>query len=224
MILSIAEEKIMYEEDTESGNGPSLPQSPNSVEGAIGGPKSLDSDFEESKQPIFDSNFDISMSLCGGLDSEHGPTEESFRENLLHHEDICNDIKLYENPNLVIKINGKYYNWAVACPIIVTLSVFQRCLPPHTIESLWAQYSSISMQQDKKETITVDKNNTTNEARSGGYSSWFSWRRSTVQPSKKIQDNDHEEPAANPTPSLDIPNESKETSIVEESVPVAKSK
>ncbi|KAK0091098.1 hypothetical protein PV326_003750 [Microctonus aethiopoides] len=217
------EEKIMYEEDTESGNGPSLPQSPNSVEGAIGGPKSLDSDFEESKQPIFDSNFDISMSLCGGLDSEHGPTEESFRENLLHHEDICNDIKLYENPNLVIKINGKYYNWAVACPIIVTLSVFQRCLPPHTIESLYAQYSSISMQQDKKETITVDKNNTTNEARSGGYSSWFSWRRSTVQPSKKIQDNGQEEPAANPTPSLDIPNELKETSIVEESVPVAKS-
>lgn len=33
------------EEDAESGNGPSLPQSPHSVEGAICGPKSLDSDF-----------------------------------------------------------------------------------------------------------------------------------------------------------------------------------
>jgi len=42
------------EEDAESGNGTSLPQSPHSVEGAIGGPKSLDSDFEEPKHSVFE--------------------------------------------------------------------------------------------------------------------------------------------------------------------------
>ncbi|XP_029039680.1 phosphatidate phosphatase LPIN3 isoform X2 [Osmia bicornis bicornis] len=121
--------KGVDEEDTESGNGPSLPQSPNSVEGAIGGPKSLDSDFEEPKHSIFDNNMDISISLCGGLDTETGPSKEAFHQNLLHYEDICSDPKLYENPNLVVKINGKFYNWATACPIVMTYAVFQRHLP-----------------------------------------------------------------------------------------------
>lgn len=45
-ILDKIQEK---DDDIESGNGTSLPQSPHSVEGAIGDPKSLDSDFDESK-------------------------------------------------------------------------------------------------------------------------------------------------------------------------------
>ncbi|XP_034185717.1 phosphatidate phosphatase LPIN isoform X2 [Osmia lignaria lignaria] len=126
---AVKDRKGVDEEDTESGNGPSLPQSPNSVEGAIGGPKSLDSDFEEPKHSIFDNNMDISLSLCGGLDTETGPSKEAFHQNLLHYEDICSDPKLYENPNLVVKINGKFYNWATACPIVMTYAVFQRHLP-----------------------------------------------------------------------------------------------
>jgi phosphatidate phosphatase LPIN len=45
------------EEDAESGNGASLPQSPHSVEGAIGGPKSSDSDFEEPKHSVFEKKY-----------------------------------------------------------------------------------------------------------------------------------------------------------------------
>ncbi|XP_011250882.1 phosphatidate phosphatase LPIN2 isoform X2 [Camponotus floridanus] len=170
--------KVVDEEDTESGNGPSLPQSPNSVEGAIGGPKSLDSDFEEPKHSIFDNNIEISMSLCGGLDNENGPSKEGFHENLLHFEDVCTDPKLYENPNLVVRINGKFYNWATACPIVLTYVVFQRHLPQRAIESL---YMSLPVHEDKKL-----QSNGKPESRSG-YSSWFSWRRST-QPPKKTQD------------------------------------
>uniref|UniRef100_A0A0C9QZY0 phosphatidate phosphatase n=1 Tax=Fopius arisanus TaxID=64838 RepID=A0A0C9QZY0_9HYME len=174
------ERKAMDEEDTESGNGPSLPQSPNSVEGAIGGPKSLDSDFDEQKQSMFDSNFDVSLSLCGGLDTDNGPTEESFHQNQLRFEDICTDIKLFDNPNLVVKINGKFYNWTSACPIIVTLAAYQRCLPQHTIENLY----SLPMHQDKKEGSVLQDVGKTDEVRSS-YSSWFSWRRASSQPPKK---------------------------------------
>lgn len=163
----------MDEEDTESGNGPSLPQSPNSVEGAIGGPKSLDSDFEEPKHSIFDNNVEISMSLCGGLDNENGPSKEAFHENLLHFEDVCADPKLYENPNLVVRINGKFYNWATACPIVLTYAVFQRHLPQRAIENL---YIPLPAHEDKKR-----QSNGKPESRSG-YSSWFSWRRSTQPP------------------------------------------
>lgn len=46
------------DEDAESGNGPSLPHSPHSVEGAIGGPKICsDSDFEDSRHPSFDYKY-----------------------------------------------------------------------------------------------------------------------------------------------------------------------
>ncbi|XP_029039675.1 phosphatidate phosphatase LPIN3 isoform X1 [Osmia bicornis bicornis] len=174
--------KGVDEEDTESGNGPSLPQSPNSVEGAIGGPKSLDSDFEEPKHSIFDNNMDISISLCGGLDTETGPSKEAFHQNLLHYEDICSDPKLYENPNLVVKINGKFYNWATACPIVMTYAVFQRHLPQGTIENLYAQCMPLPLMHEEKKQENIGKP----EGRSG-YSSWFSWRRST-QPPKKSQE------------------------------------
>ncbi|XP_011869440.1 PREDICTED: phosphatidate phosphatase LPIN3 isoform X2 [Vollenhovia emeryi] len=174
----VKDRKTADEEDTESGNGPSLPQSPNSVEGAIGGPKSLDSDFEEPKHPIFDNNVEISISLCGGLDSESGPSKEAFNENLLHFEDVCTDPKLYENPNLIVKINGKFYNWTTACPIVLTYVVFQRHLPQSAIENL---YMSLPVHEDKKRESSGKP-----ESRSG-YSSWFSWRRST-QPPKKPED------------------------------------
>ncbi|EGI61889.1 Lipin-2 [Acromyrmex echinatior] len=179
----IKDGKTVDEEDTESGNGPSLPQSPNSVEGAIGGPKSLDSDFEEPKHSIFDNSIEISLSLCGGLDNENGPSKEAFNENLLHFEDVCTDPKLYENPNLVVKINGKFYNWTTACRIVLTYVVFQRHLPQSVIENL---YMSLPVHEDKKRQSS-DKS----ESRSG-YSSWFSWRRST-QPSKKPQDSQNDE-------------------------------
>ncbi|XP_043284096.1 phosphatidate phosphatase LPIN3 isoform X2 [Venturia canescens] len=178
----VKEGKGVDEEDTESGNGPSLPQSPNSVEGAIGGPKSLDSDFEESKQSLFENNLEISLSLCGGLDSVSGPSDDAFQQNLLHFEDFCNDVKLYENPNLVVKINGKFYNWATACPIIVTLAAFQRCLPQQAVENLYAQFISLPVHEENKKAISGK----TVEGR-GGYTSWFSWRRS-AQPPKQTQD------------------------------------
>ncbi|XP_015186582.1 PREDICTED: phosphatidate phosphatase LPIN3 isoform X2 [Polistes dominula] len=177
----VKDAKVNDEEDTESGNGPSIPQSPNSVEGAIGGPKSLDSDFEEPKNSVFDSNFEISLSLCGGLDSESGPSKEAFHQNLLHYEDICTDPKLYDNPNLVVKINNKYYNWATACPIVMTYAVFQRHLPQNTIENLYAQCMPLLMHVDKKQSSTEKA-----EGRSG-YSSWFSWGRSNTQ-AKKSQE------------------------------------
>ncbi|XP_069692071.1 phosphatidate phosphatase LPIN2 isoform X3 [Periplaneta americana] len=91
------------EEDAESGNGTSLPQSPHSVEGAIGGPKSLDSDFEEPKHSVFEkkSYGEISMSLCGGLGNTSSPTEDSFLQGLVTYNDLVQNPKLIENPDLV---------------------------------------------------------------------------------------------------------------------------
>ncbi|XP_033220740.1 phosphatidate phosphatase LPIN3 isoform X2 [Belonocnema kinseyi] len=199
--------KTLDEEDAESGNGPSLPQSPNSVEGAIGGPKSLDSDFEEPKNSLFESNLDVSLSLCGGFDSEHGPSEEAFHENQLQFEDFCADPKLYENPNLVVKINGKFYNWATACPMIMTLAAFQRQLPQSVMEVLLTQYMPMLIHDDKKQESGIKS-----EGRSS-YSSWFSWRR-TTQPTKKSEEIG---PDGTAIPSSEQYIEIKEGVIIEES-------
>ncbi|XP_047356318.1 phosphatidate phosphatase LPIN2 isoform X4 [Vespa velutina] len=200
--------KVVDEEDTESGNGPSIPQSPNSVEGAIGGPKSLDSDFEEPKNSVFDSNFEISLSLCGGLDSENGPSKEAFHQNLLHYEDICSDPKLYDNPNLVVKINNKYYNWTTACPIVMTYAVFQRHLPQNAIENIYAQYMPLLIHGDKKQQSTGKAEGRT------GYSSWFSWGRSTTQPKKSQEINQVDGPLIGEHSEQAI--ECKETNVIEE--------
>ncbi|XP_051163816.1 phosphatidate phosphatase LPIN2 isoform X2 [Leptopilina boulardi] len=200
----VKEGKILDEEDAESGNGPSLPQSPNSFEGVIGGPKSLDSDFEEPKHSIFE-NIDVSLSLCGGLDSELGPSDDAFHQNQLHFEDLCADPKLYENPNLTVKINGKYYNWTTACPIIMTLAVFQRQLPQSAVGILYSQYMPILLHDDKKL-----ENETKPEGRSS-YSSWFSWRRSTTQTPKKSQEINQDEIAPS-----EQGNEVKEETVLDE--------
>jgi phosphatidate phosphatase LPIN len=76
---------------------------------------------------------EISMSLCGGLTSSgrniSNPTEDRFLQGLVTYNDLIQNPKLIENPDLVVRLNGKYYNWRAACPLIMSLVVYQRPLP-----------------------------------------------------------------------------------------------
>lgn len=175
-------EKANDEEDAESGNGPSLPQSPNSVEGAIGGPKSLDSDLDESSKNLEPwRSLDVSFSLCGRLlelGSDQELTDDYFQRNALRYEDICSDPKIYDNPNLVVKINSKLYSWPTACAVVMTYAAFHKHLPRSSFSTL---------HDDRKRSTTDNVQAATQEGRAvasnaGGYSSWFSWRRSSQPP------------------------------------------
>ncbi|KAK9505528.1 hypothetical protein O3M35_009562 [Rhynocoris fuscipes] len=115
------------EEDAESGNGPSLPQSPHSVEGAICGPKSIDSDFDSHKwYPE-----EVSLSLCGP-----SATPEQFQEHLISYNEFCLDPFILTNPKLMAKIEGKVYNWRVAAPMLVSLLFFRKNLPQEVVSRL----------------------------------------------------------------------------------------
>ncbi|KAG8232911.1 hypothetical protein J437_LFUL011019, partial [Ladona fulva] len=158
------------EEDAESGNGPSLPQSPHSVEGAIGGPKSsLDSDFEDLKHSSFEQKpyGDLSLSLCGGLSEFDCPTEETFTRGVVSHDDLVSNPKLLEDPALVVRMGGKFYPWRAACPIVISLLVFQKPLPPTVVDSLMREY----IPNKKQQKVPGGR----------GYSSWFSWGRSETK-------------------------------------------
>lgn len=161
-----------HDEDAESGNGPSLPHSPHSVEGAIGGSKSLDSDFEEPKHSVFErrSYGEISMSLCGGLNTPNGPSEEQFLQHLVTYEDLANDPMLVENPNLVVRLDGKLYNWRSACPIIMSLVIYQKPLPQEVTSRLTSDLSP----QPSTDGSIADSNKRKPSSRRS-YSSWFTW-------------------------------------------------
>jgi len=76
---------------------------------------------------------EISLSLCGGLTAADGkistPTEDSFLQGLVTYNDLIQNPKLVENPDLVVRFNGKYYCWKTACPLIMSLVVYQKPLP-----------------------------------------------------------------------------------------------
>lgn len=71
-----------HEDDRESGNGTSVPQSPTSMEGL----KSLDSDYDDGKHSSLDF---VAISLCGGL-QKGNPSEEEFQKHQLQFADVSN--------------------------------------------------------------------------------------------------------------------------------------
>jgi phosphatidate phosphatase LPIN len=124
-------------EDAESGNGTSLPMSPNSVEGSIGyHPGGPDDETTFKHLPVVD------ISFCGGLDAD---TEEEFspvifEQNKVSFDDFAIQLEerpaLLTDPNLVIKIGEHYHKWETAAPIIMSHVLYGRSLPPYIIDKL----------------------------------------------------------------------------------------
>lgn len=43
---------------------------------------------------------------------------------------------IIDDPNLVVKIGSKYYNWTTAAPLLLAMQAFQKPLPKATVESI----------------------------------------------------------------------------------------
>ncbi|NXO70392.1 LPIN3 phosphatase, partial [Phainopepla nitens] len=96
----------------------------------------------------------VALSLCGGLGGDRQICHEKFMEHVVSYQQFVENPRLVSDPNLVIMINKKYYNWAVAGPIVLALQAFQRNIPESIIDEL------VKEKMPKK-----DRN------------SWFPWRR-----------------------------------------------
>ncbi|XP_077384589.1 phosphatidate phosphatase LPIN2 isoform X2 [Festucalex cinctus] len=108
---------------------------------------------------------EVSMSLCGHVGDTSQINRERFLEHSVSYQDFVNNPGIIDDPSLVICINSNYYNWAVAAPMILSMTAFQKNLPKSTVQRL------VKDKMPKK---------------SGRW--WFSWRRRDVdsnQPSKK---------------------------------------
>lgn len=109
---------------------------------------------EHIAECTLDSVDKIELSLCGGLADSRDISLDKFTQHMVSYEDLTKNPGLLDDPNLVVKINEKHYNWAVAAPMILSLQAFQKNLPESTVDKL------------EKEKMP----------RKGGRW-WFSWRR-----------------------------------------------
>ncbi|KAI5094529.1 phosphatidate phosphatase LPIN1 isoform X1 [Silurus meridionalis] len=78
----------------------------------------------------------IALSLCGGLTDSREITKEHFQKKALSYQQFAENPTLIDDPNLVVKIGSKYYNWSTAAPILLAMQVFQKPLPKATVEKI----------------------------------------------------------------------------------------
>ncbi|XP_033506533.2 phosphatidate phosphatase LPIN2 isoform X2 [Epinephelus lanceolatus] len=81
---------------------------------------------------------DVTLSLCGGLTENAEISKERFMEHIITYHEFAENPAIIDNPNLVVKIGNRYYNWALAAPLILSLQAFQKNLPKAT-EEAWVK-------------------------------------------------------------------------------------
>ncbi|XP_037956149.1 phosphatidate phosphatase LPIN1 isoform X2 [Teleopsis dalmanni] len=163
----------LAEDDRESGNGTSLPHSPSSMEGQ----KSVDSDYDDGKLQENKYLDFVAMSLCG-FSEKGNPTDEEFDRHMVKYSDVCENPSLFSSPNLIVRLNGKYFSWAAACPIVMTIITFQKPLAEDVVEQLMtnakqdaeAAVAACADNNKGDETIAID-------AVGQSKRSWWYWRR-----------------------------------------------
>ncbi|KAM9500204.1 phosphatidate phosphatase LPIN2 isoform 2-T3 [Clarias gariepinus] len=81
---------------------------------------------------------DVTLSLCGGLSENAEISKERFMEHIITYNEFAENPAIIDNPNLVVKIGNRYYNWTLAAPLILSLQAFQKNLPKAT-EEAWVK-------------------------------------------------------------------------------------
>ncbi|XP_009073412.1 PREDICTED: phosphatidate phosphatase LPIN1 isoform X1 [Acanthisitta chloris] len=108
----------------------SASHSPQSV-----GSSGVDSGAESTSDGMRDLP-SIAVSLCGGLTDNKEITKEEFLEHAVTYQQFVDNPAIIDDPNLVVKIGNKYYNWTTAGPLLLAMQAFQKPLPKATVESI----------------------------------------------------------------------------------------
>uniref|UniRef100_A0A3P9AWX5 phosphatidate phosphatase n=1 Tax=Maylandia zebra TaxID=106582 RepID=A0A3P9AWX5_9CICH len=81
---------------------------------------------------------DVTLSLCGGVGENSEISKEKFMEHIITYNDFAENPAIIDNPNLVVRIANRYYNWTLAAPLILSMQAFQKNLPKAT-EEAWVK-------------------------------------------------------------------------------------
>ncbi|XP_053618776.1 phosphatidate phosphatase LPIN1 isoform X2 [Plodia interpunctella] len=142
------------EEEYESGNGPSLPQSPASLD-----PPHLDSDDDEKLLA-------------------KGQVEVYVREDMvsraLPFDEFCSrGAALASEGRLLVRLGDRLLPWRSAGPLLLSLLAYRRPLPSRILESLEKS------DKDGSESSAQSPSAAHSSSKPRGYYSWWSWRRTT---------------------------------------------
>nr|XP_042122705.1 phosphatidate phosphatase LPIN1 isoform X3 [Peromyscus maniculatus bairdii] len=148
-------------------------QSPQSV-----GSSGVDSGVESTSDGLRDLP-SIAISLCGGLSDHRDITKDAFLEQAVSYQQFADNPAIIDDPNLVVKIGNKYYNWTTAAPLLLAMQAFQKPLPKSSCLSyLHVILDAIRFCLSKifsPPTATVESIMRDKMPKKGGRW-WFSWR------------------------------------------------
>ncbi|KAM3602570.1 uncharacterized protein V6R79_006432 [Siganus canaliculatus] len=102
-------------------------------------PQSLSSGGDSGVDSYSDHMTDlpsITISLCGGLTDNREITKEQFHEKMISYQQFAENPSIIDDPNLVVKIGSKYYNWSTAAPLMLAMQAFQKPLPKTAVENI----------------------------------------------------------------------------------------
>ncbi|XP_054468890.1 phosphatidate phosphatase LPIN1 isoform X2 [Anoplopoma fimbria] len=108
----------------------SADQSPLSV-----GSSGMDSGVDSLSDQVGDLPH-VAISLCGGLTDNSEITREQFQERAISYLQFSENPSIIDDPNLVVKIGNKYYNWNTAAPVMLAMQVYQKPLPQASVENI----------------------------------------------------------------------------------------
>lgn len=139
-----------------------------------GSPSSPESGYKSDQDVTSveeDLNIGVQLSLCGGLDLPNSITTERFLKHLISFEEFQQNPDIIDNRDLVVRIQGKNYNWRTAAPILLCRAVFRVPLPFRTVQNLKERHMRF---RRKRSTVR----------------SWFGWGR--ARPAEDVEPNDEE--------------------------------
>ncbi|XP_058034630.1 phosphatidate phosphatase LPIN1 isoform X3 [Ahaetulla prasina] len=164
---------IPLSKNTSENSPRSANQSPQSV-----GSSGVDSGVESTSDGIRDLP-SIAISLCGGLSDNKEISKENFLEQEVSYQQFVDNPAIIDDPNLVVKIGNKYYNWTTAAPLLLAMQAFQKPLPKCSCLSYFrALVDTIRFCFNKicsPQIATVDSIMRDKMPKKGGRW-WFSWR------------------------------------------------
>nr|UEK51521.1 lipin-like protein [Parasacculina yatsui] len=148
---------------------------------------------------------DVALSLCGAVDSSLDTiTDLQFARHQVSYEQFAADpAGLLARPQLVVRVDGRLMRWAAAALLLCSIAAFGRQLPSSRVRHPTDEHAILqqagSGEEEVQESTTSStitstspsspppSSNTTTttvtaKKPSASYSSWFSWRRQSGEP------------------------------------------
>uniref|UniRef100_A0A8C1QL68 phosphatidate phosphatase n=1 Tax=Cyprinus carpio TaxID=7962 RepID=A0A8C1QL68_CYPCA len=107
----------------------------NGVHSVTVSPQSMCSSGADSGVDSYDLP-SMAISLCGGLTENREITKGAQTQSSVSFQQFADNPSIIDDPNLVVKISSKFYNWSTAAPIMLAMQAFQKPLPKATVERL----------------------------------------------------------------------------------------